>query len=167
LDKKLSGSDAFILPRIAHVEFINHKILEPGSIAFKVGRTTGLTTGVVHAIPVITTAYEWPAKNAKRVMPPPFELSTPIKVAIDLPSNASRKSSKRTHVETFVIKGFNEQFNQGGDSGSWILDAGGNLVGLLWGGCSGSDDCYFTPIKDVIDDIEERTGKKVEMYNTN
>ena len=89
-------------------------------------------------------------------------------MGIDLPANASRSKGKRSHIETSVIKGTGGDpvFNQGGDSGSWILDAEGDLAGLLWGGCSGSDDCYFIPIKDIIDDIEHHTGKVVKLYSS-
>lgn len=48
-----------------------------------------------------------------------------------------------------------------GDSGSWILNEVGQLVGLLWGGTHSV--CYFTPIQMVLDDIEARTGMKVEL----
>ena len=59
-------ADSFILGARSHVESINQNILGAGSSVFKIGRTTGLTTGVVHAVPVITNAYTWPPNARKR-----------------------------------------------------------------------------------------------------
>ena len=55
-------------------------------------------------------------------------------------------------------------FAEGGDSGAFVLNMSGALVGLVWGGPLGEafhGSAYVTPIAEVFKDIEERTGWEV------
>jgi hypothetical protein len=48
-----------------------------------------------------------------------------------------------------------------GDSGSWIIDRDTHaLYGMVWGRDSPRNEplCLFSPIMDIIEDIEEKTG---------
>lgn len=84
---------------------------------------------------------------------------------IERQPNSAHARPNRTTFEHYTIKAkYTRPFNEAGDSGSWVFDENGNLLGLLWGGCVRGDDCYFTPVEYVIADIEKYTGKKVEMY---
>lgn len=112
----------------------------PG-LYFKIGRTTGLTFGKYSAID--------------------------SEVNLEVPLNdEDRGGQKRTvtsqgHV-LVTTQGVDKPFTQGGDSGAWICDTFGSLVGLAWGNTA-SDATYYTPIALIIADIEARTGMKVEL----
>jgi len=135
----LAYAGTFSLRGKTHAESFSSKMFS-GQDVFKVGRTTGLTVGVV----------EYTATETK----------------IPRPANSAYTNPwPRRIVEHFAIKGtLGRQFSQGGDSGSWIFDDVGNLCGLLWGGVTAANVGYFTPIEFVIADIEKYTGKKVEIY---
>lgn len=45
-----------------------------------------------------------------------------------------------------------------GDSGSFIFDDQGGVVGLLYGGSDRNDTAYFTHILDIIEDVKAITG---------
>ena len=45
-----------------------------------------------------------------------------------------------------------------GDSGSFIFENSGGVVGLLFGASERKDTAYFTHITDLFDDIKEVTG---------
>lgn len=67
----------------------------------------------------------------------------------------------------FVVCGTNgSKFTVPGDSGAFVLDTEGALVGLLWGGPRGKGhdgNGYVTPITEVLRDIEHQTGAKVTL----
>ena len=157
------GTGAFVINKKTHVGDFTYGPLEAGDMVFKTGRTTGLTVGVVHAIPTIRK-HAWPMTIPRGSQP--FEFAKSIPGSMALPSDDGHGAGMPTQlVETYVIKGYRSKpFHEQGDSGAWILDYLGDLVALLWGGCTGSDDCYYTPIKDIVNDIEKYTGKKVDMY---
>ena len=121
---------------------MNHISLSPlytSLDVFKVGRTTGLTVGAIE------------------------RLSSYVKFTRQ--SNSKQKAPMRTTLELYAVRGlYDILFNKAGDSGAWVLDPLGDLVGVLWGGCEKSNHGYLTPIRLVINDIENFTGKKVEMY---
>lgn len=99
-----------------HVPEINKGPLQDGQEVFRVGRTTGLTVGKIH--PVDATC--------KIIRPP----------------NSRHEKHQKTTVEhKVVIARFPDVSNAPGDSGAWILDEGGSLVGLLWGGNVGTFAC--------------------------
>lgn len=50
-----------------------------------------------------------------------------------------------------------------GDSGSWILNSEGNLIGLQWGGNEILDVAFLTPIEDVVADIQYQTQHIVRL----
>jgi hypothetical protein len=61
-------------------------------------------------------------------------------------------------------------FYRAGDSGSFVLDHEGHLVGLLFAGNEprkfygdGGGHGYVIPIGDIIDDIEACIGAKVSL----
>lgn len=81
-------------------------------------------------------------------------------------SKVGRAGLPGTTIEYVVTGVDNEDFAKGGDSGTFVLDSTGALVGLLWGGPIGEQHegpGYVTPILEVIKDIEERTGYKVRL----
>lgn len=49
-------------------------------------------------------------------------------------------------------------FMYGGDSGSWILDSMGQVVGLGFAGDGDYNMGYYIPISYIYDDIKQRTG---------
>jgi hypothetical protein len=55
-------------------------------------------------------------------------------------------------------------FSRGGDSGSWILNCRGNVIGMRIGG-SHHGGTYFTPVDLLIDSIEKATGKKMRVLS--
>ncbi len=136
---KVSPGGRFAFQGNTHVGYVSLSPLYAGLDVFKVGRTTGLTVGAIERI------------------------SSYVKVTRQ--SNSKQKAPMRTTLEIYAVRGlYDTLFNKAGDSGAWILDPLGDLVGLLWGGCEKSGHGYFTPIRLVIDDIEKFTGKKVEIY---
>ncbi|KAK2623620.1 hypothetical protein QTJ16_006801 [Diplocarpon rosae] len=64
------------------------------------------------------------------------------------------------------VLGFRDDFARPGDSGSWVVNAKLELVGMLIGmdseGSSGNVG-FVTPIHDIMDDIEKRTGCVVSL----
>lgn len=57
-------------------------------------------------------------------------------------------------------------FQGPGDSGAWLVNKDGRLVGLLFGGPAGKHCLgpgYFTPIAAVLSDIRARTGHEVSL----
>lgn len=67
-------------------------------------------------------------------------------------------------VEYWTVQGARAKpFSEPGDAGTWFLDWMGCLIGLLLGGVSATQTAFFTPIADVIDDIERETGCKVSL----
>ena len=115
----------------------------PGRTFFKIGRTTALTIG----------RYSHTESAVRIPLPPNSE---------DGQGDAPRFRVSSEHV--LVVEGGNigDVFSRGGDSGSWVFDEVGSLAGMVWG-CSEGNATYYTPIDFIIADIEERTGKKVEL----
>ena len=72
----------------------------------------------------------------------------------------SIKWENRPESEEMEVVGIDDEFGDAGDSGSWVLDQRFNLVGVMFGVDSrGSENCgVITPIQDLIEDIEKRTG---------
>ena len=115
-----------------------------GERAFKIGRTTGLTFGEFSAIE--------------------------SDVVVSLPLNDSRLPSvQRTSREWVMTAGKNPvrheraNFCEPGDSGSFVVDRYGGLVGMVWGSNDRGGHAYFTHIGMIVDDIENVTGMKVKM----
>lgn len=54
-------------------------------------------------------------------------------------------STQHTLEYTITPTGTNGLFSQSGDSGSWIMDKRGQLIGMLWGKSKGSTNTCFTP----------------------
>lgn len=57
------------------------------------------------------------------------------------------------------IRGDNE-FGMPGDSGAFVIDELGSLVGLYWGGNEYSGVSYYTEIRHVFEDIMMITGAR-------
>ena len=112
----------------------------PG-LYFKIGRTTGLTIGKFSAI----------------------ESETNLDVPLNYEDRGEQKRKLKSQAHVLVAsQGVDRPFTQGGDSGAWVCDTFGSLVGLAWGN-SASDATYCTPIGRILADIEARTGMKVEL----
>ncbi|KAA6412264.1 MAG: hypothetical protein FRX48_04416 [Lasallia pustulata] len=54
-------------------------------------------------------------------------------------------------------------FSEGGDSGAWVLDSVGALMGMTWGGFTCRQGTFVTPIKAITDDIRSQTGHNVRL----
>jgi len=50
-----------------------------------------------------------------------------------------------------------------GDSGSFVLNQTGALVGLLIAGVDGRGTGYVTPIQEIWEDVRTRTGHEIEL----
>lgn len=50
-----------------------------------------------------------------------------------------------------------------GDSGAWLVDEEGKLLGIVHGGDRGRGVCYVIPIHDVFEDIKHMTGFAVDL----
>lgn len=105
---------------------------------FKTGRSSGLTMGTYSHIQ--------------------------SHIEIPLPPNSDDWPRKRVTEENVVLSGDPKvHFNEDGDSGSWLISSLGELVGMIWG-AGENGQCYFTPIRLVLEDIERVTGLQVELY---
>lgn len=62
-----------------------------------------------------------------------------------------------------VICGRSSHFGGFGDSGAFVLDKFGRLVGMLVAGHLGEGWRYITPIKALFADIQRRTGCEVSL----
>ena len=49
----------------------------------------------------------------------------------------------------------NDVFSKGGDSGSFVWDSDGYVVGMLWGGKEQTFVTYVTPMETILDDIKK------------
>jgi hypothetical protein len=83
-----------------------------------------------------------------------------IKSGVRLPG-----SPGETYEHLYLAMNGGSTFGLSGDSGSWVLDSLGRLVGLLLAGQEATNHCYVTPISVVIEDIETSLGCKV-TYQT-
>ena len=126
------GVDEFGVSDNVKIKGFNTSTFYLDQLFYKTGSRTGLTAGRYNAIEPT--------------------------VVVTLPSGTVRTTSEHTFVGRATAPG---RFNERGDSGSWILDQMGYVVGLLWGGTHSV--CYFTPIGLVLADIETRTGMRVEL----
>lgn len=63
--------------------------------------------------------------------------------------------------EEVEVLGLAEDFADGGDSGSFVMNVSGELVGLLIGkesGATGWNSGFVTPIQDIQQDVKQQTG---------
>ena len=94
-----------------------------------------------------------------------LESAVNVKLPLNSNNKARDEASVRISNERVIVHEDAESgyfFSQSGDSGSWVFDRIGSLVGMIWGS-SASSATYFTPIGLVVADIEERTRMKVEL----
>lgn len=69
-------------------------------------------------------------------------------------------------TEAVVVPSSSAGFAQGGDSGAFVVNSRGLLVGILIGGPSGAGHTghgYVTPVESIITDVEEQTGYKLDL----
>lgn len=110
---------------------------------YKVGRSTGLTEGVVNHVESLVVFRRATTHRATAVS---------MEWAI-LPDYHDRDHGHH-----------GRRFCDHGDSGSWVITrALGKLAGILWGKSSVSGASYFTPIDVVADDIRQVTGYRVRL----
>lgn len=65
-------------------------------------------------------------------------------------------------TEEVEVLGLAKEFADGGDSGSMVMNASGEVVGLLIGKESCSTDWavgFVTPIQDIQQDVKQQTGR--------
>ncbi len=60
--------------------------------------------------------------------------------------------------EIVVVGDSNERFAEDGDSGGWVFDADGFLVGMMYAGGKYLNETYVTPIAEILTDIAESSG---------
>lgn len=99
----------------------------------KRGRTTNATCGVVNGT---TTSIDWTASSA-----------------------AAIETTKEWEI-TSTRHGKPDIFSLGGDSGAWVTDSFGRLVGVIMGGNNAADriSSLIMPIKEVLKDITRMTN---------
>ena len=134
--------------------------IEKGKWYFKIGRTTGITTGVCHGTEVEIQQHgqrRW-SKTGK---------------AIDLGPMATREFLIMG-LSAEVFNGEPESFALLGDSGSFVFNGLGEVAGLLYGqftGYAGPHDRQriythaglVTSMDEVVASIEQKTGCTVEL----
>lgn len=89
-----------------------------------------------------------------------------IKSNIKLPENGQESEEQVVAAIKGVTR--NGNFQGPGDSGAWVVDATGAMVGLLFGGPKGKDhegSGYVTPIAAILADIKARTGYEASLVS--
>ncbi|KAN0070396.1 hypothetical protein V8E54_011265 [Elaphomyces granulatus] len=110
---------------------------------FKRGRSTGTTAGYTERITSNLRIEGWsPSVTALAVLITSWPLPPPIVATPRL----------FTGLETTI----QPVFARPGDSGSWVLNASGELIGLLFAGSLLTPECYMLPIEVVCHDIITR-----------
>ena len=54
-------------------------------------------------------------------------------------------------------------FTLAGDSGAWVVDVFGGLIGMVWGGFTSHEGSFLTPISLITEDITKQTGYSVRL----
>ncbi|MCJ1408691.1 hypothetical protein MMC19_002766 [Ptychographa xylographoides] len=52
-------------------------------------------------------------------------------------------------------------FTLAGDSGAWVVDVFGGLIGMVWGGFTSHEGSFLTPISLITEDITKQTGSSL------
>lgn len=62
--------------------------------------------------------------------------------------------------QSYVVLSAHENLLVGsaGDSGAWLVDAEGKLLGMVHGGNNNNKTCFVIPIHDLFTDIQNITG---------
>ena len=121
-----------------------------GETLFKIGRTTGLTVGKLNA------TYGYLHSKYCGVWP---EVSEDImhdfgpEVVLDQPTVAKVNVT----VSAFAR---GQAFCKRGDSGSVVFNGEGRMVGLLVAGTEAFEVGFFTPQRELLEDIKAMTGAK-------
>lgn len=100
------------------------------------------------------------------------------KIGRDTSRTCGRLSGTRSHckfegnsletTEQFYAPSRGSQmFAAPGDSGAWVLNADGGLVGLLFGGYDGTTWSYVTPIEVVLESVRSTLGCVVSLPDEN
>ncbi|KAL2001027.1 hypothetical protein VTN02DRAFT_2319 [Thermoascus thermophilus] len=114
--------------------------MEEDCRVYKVGRSTGLTEGVVNHVESLVAFGRATAASMEWAV---------------LPDYHAHAHDPGLHGRRFCDKG---------DSGAWVITkALGKLAGLLWGKSNVSSASYVTPIDAVADDIRLVTGYRVRL----
>jgi hypothetical protein len=106
-----------------------------GEFLFKVGRSTRVTFGCFQNIANSSTIHSWVQTEKGGWVE---EVGTECCV----------------HGPRMMA----DSFGDPGDSGSFVFNSFGYLVGLYFGGNSATGVGYFTPVKDLFEHIKQLTG---------
>ena len=129
--------------------------IEKGKWYFKIGRTTGITTGVCHGTKVDIQRpgeIRW-SKTGK---------------AINLGETTTREFLIMG-LSAEIFSGDAEAFVQLGDSGSFVVNSFGEVAGLLYGQLTSYAGRYtnaglVTSMDEVVASIEEKTNCTLELF---
>jgi len=134
-----------IYPKVYGVTVMSH--IKPGAEVVASGRTSGLQRGRICEVPMLVSGSDpEDGRDGNRV----------------------NISTREWFVESLDLDGNGDEWIRGGigvpgDSGAAIVDANTSvLYGQLWGRNQASGPgpriTYFTPIRDIIDDVVEKCG---------
>lgn len=132
---------------------------------FKIGRTTALTTGTYNGI--ATAVYlPLPENNMTYIRRQERRQRDATRLKT-LPEHEQKREYKLpfySHTDEHTIVAMQEGrfFSLGGDSGAWVFDNYGALVGMVFA-TNGVEATYFTPIGLIVEDIKHMTGCTVEL----
>ncbi|EPS43330.1 hypothetical protein H072_2684 [Dactylellina haptotyla CBS 200.50] len=76
-----------------------------------------------------------------------------------IPHGINLMENGTTTSEWTIVGHKNREFAEGGDSGSWVLNTKGELVGMVFAENEDLHLAYLTPIKLILEDIKRQTGK--------
>ncbi len=86
---------------------------------------------------------------------------TTVGVVSGIKTDACIPGSPAQTSEYTVVGMGGRTFANEGDSGAWVVQADGTLVGMVLAACLDSGVTYVTPIEAVFKDIKAQTGREV------
>jgi hypothetical protein len=124
---------------------------------FKIGRTSGATVGVVDGAKVCVSQES--LIYYMKVLPEDGKLGG-LNVASTNEWNVTGVKYENGKV---VDKGL--QFARPGDSGSWVVNANSELVGMVFCGMEGQGQSYIQDAKMIWESVKKVTGMDLTFPN--